>query len=170
MSNAEAFEVPFKMKRRRRRRSPHRPRTNRDHKSKHKASRSAKSKGLRHSAPASNPPDVHQFTPNPAHVFDGGQPAMTAIPMGPIQSIHADARQPRYEEALNKLKWVQFSTHHIMNRHELRVNQLCELDPIYTGVNGCNISHGQTIIIRLRNETNQNFRSMEEIIDTMLHE
>lgn len=57
-----------------------------------------------------------------------------------------------------------------MTKHNLRVDHLWELDPTHHGVNGCNIGQGQQILVRLRNETNADFCSIEEIMDTMLHE
>lgn len=57
-----------------------------------------------------------------------------------------------------------------MTKHNPRVDYLWELDPVHHGVNGCNVGQGQQIMVRLRNETNADFRSMEEIMDTMLHE
>ncbi|KAK5091831.1 hypothetical protein LTR70_006361 [Exophiala xenobiotica] len=87
-----------------------------------------------------------------------------------IRQISADVRQPKYENALDTLRSLQFLCQNIMTKHNLRVDYLWELDPTHHGVNGCNIGQGQQIMVRLRNETNADFRSMEEIMDTMLHE
>jgi len=87
-----------------------------------------------------------------------------------IKNISADPRQPKHERAQDMLQSLQFLCHNIMSKHNLRVDNLWELDPTHHGVNGCNIGQGQEVMIRPRNETNSDFRSTEEIMDTMLHE
>lgn len=87
-----------------------------------------------------------------------------------IKQFSADFRQPKYEKALDILRSLQFLCQNIMTKHNLRVDHLWELDPSHHGVNGCNVGQGRQIMVRLRNETNSGFRSMEEIMDTMLHE
>ncbi|KAK5954853.1 hypothetical protein OHC33_004579 [Knufia fluminis] len=87
-----------------------------------------------------------------------------------IRHVSADTRQTKHKKALDMLKSLQFLCQNIMTKHNLRVDFLWELDPSHHGVNGCNIGQGQQIMVRLRNETNADFRSMEEVMDTMLHE
>lgn len=87
-----------------------------------------------------------------------------------IRHFSADLRQPKHEKALDMLQSLQFLCQNIMTKHNLRVDYLWELDPTHHGVNSCNIGQGQHIMVRLRNETNADFRTMEEIMDTMLHE
>ncbi|RNJ55136.1 hypothetical protein D7B24_008912 [Verticillium nonalfalfae] len=88
-----------------------------------------------------------------------------------VQAYSHLADLPRAGEALTTLKKVASLVKPIMRARRWRVGELAEFYPEQHNLLGLNVNRGQRILLRLRRPGDRaQFVSIEQVVDTMLHE